>query len=240
MSDTWNQIAATNFKSLEANSYPGRGIVIGQTPDGSKMVQVYWIMGRSENSRNRIFLADDNQHMRTKAFDDSKLEDPSLIIYYPIRQEGNAHIVTNGDQTDTIWKALQTGGSFESALKTRQYEPDGPNFTPRISAQVEGSSYQISILKSLMNTEESNLRYFFNYSKAQPGLGHFISTYEGDGNPLPSFQGEPRLMPIMNDIDITLETYWNALNEDNRVSLVVKTIDIETQVVDLKIKNRHS
>lgn len=239
MQAQWQQIAEENFKSLQSNSYPGRGIVVGQTPDSTKMVQVYWIMGRSENSRNRIFLSDDNQHMRTKAFDDSKLEDPSLIIYYPIRQEGSAHIVTNGDQTDTIWNALKEGGSFESALKTRQYEPDGPNFTPRISAQVEGTSYQISILKSMLNTEDSNLRYFFNYSQATPGLGHFISTYEGDGNPLPSFQGEPRLMPLSNDINETLETYWAALNQDNRVSLVVKTIDIASGEVELKIQNRH-
>tara|TARA_B110000483_G_scaffold243625_1_gene334619 strand:- start:2578 stop:3300 length:723 start_codon:yes stop_codon:yes gene_type:complete len=237
MQESWNHIAAANFKALSQNSYPGRGIVVGQTPDGTKMVQVYWIMGRSSNSRNRIFLNDENNQMRTKAFDESKLEDPSLIIYYPIRSEGSQHIVSNGDQTDTIWEALKNNGSFESALKTRQYEPDGPNYTPRISALVEGDSYQMSILKSLMNTEDASLRYFFNFSQAISGLGHFLSTYEGDGNPLPSFAGEPRLMPLDNDISANLENYWNALNEDNRVSLAVKTIDLKTGDVELVIKN---
>lgn len=239
MQAEWLAIANDNFKALENNPYPGRGIVVGQTPDETKMVQVYWIMGRSSNSRNRVFLADENGHMRTKAFDESKLEDPSLIIYHPIRNEGDKHIVSNGDQTDTIWEALKGDGTFESALKTREYEPDGPNFTPRISALVEGTSYQMSILKSMMNTEEASLRFFFNYSKAIAGLGHFLSTYEGDGNPLPSFAGEPRLLPLVDDINENLENYWNALNEENRVSLAVKTIDIKTGATELVIKNSH-
>ena len=146
MSSSWTDIAHNNFSALSENTYPGRGIIVGQTADASKMVQVYWIMGRSSNSRNRVFVAEDNNHMRTKAYDESRLEDPSLIIYYPIRQEQDFHIVSNGDQTDTLWEGIQSGKSFEQSLKSRQYEPDGPNFTPRITAMTHGHSYQMSIL----------------------------------------------------------------------------------------------
>nr|WP_041618001.1 IMP cyclohydrolase [Paenibacillus mucilaginosus] len=230
------------MNSLKENVYPGRGIVIGQTPDGSKLVQVYWIMGRSENSRNRVFIQEDNGFLRTEAKDPAKLTDPSLIIYYPVKHLGGAHIVTNGDQTDTIHEALQQGGTFESALASRTYEPDAPNFTPRISGLVdladEQFAYKLSILKSSGNTEDQTLRYTFTYEKALPGYGHCIHTYAGDGNPLPSFQGEPQLVPLANDAQTIAETYWNALNEENRISLLVKTISLETAEAELLVINK--
>jgi hypothetical protein len=236
-------MAKENFKALAENSYPGRGIVCGLTPDGKNRVQVYWIMGRSSNSRNRVFLADENLQVRTKAYDESKLEDPSLIIYYPVRTEGNAHVVTNGDQTDTIVEALAAGKSFSDALFTREYEPDGPNFTPRISAMMEadgGTAYAMSILKTQQNQEDAGCaRHFFYYEKAMPGLGHCITTYEGDGNPLPSFPGEPYLLPISGDLEACADEYWNALDADNKVSMLVKWIDVESGEVKLTIRNRH-
>ncbi|WP_426449804.1 IMP cyclohydrolase [Paenibacillus sp. S-38] len=230
------------LKSLQENVYPGRGIVIGQTPDGSKLVQVYWIMGRSENSRNRVFIQEDNGFLRTEAKDPAKLTDPSLIIYYPVKHLGGAHIVTNGDQTDTIHEALEQGGTFESALAFRTYEPDASNFTPRISGLVdladEQFAYKLSILKSSGNTEDQTLRHTFTYEKALPGYGHCIHTYAGDGNPLPSFQGEPQLVPLANDAQTIAETYWNALNEENRISLLVKTISLETAEAELLVINK--
>ncbi len=234
------QLLKENFSNLQNNSYPGRGIVVGQTPDGENMVQVYWIMGRSNNSRNRVFVEEPNTEMRTKAFDESQLEDPSLIIYYPARVVGEQHVITNGDQTDTVRDYLVKGSSFEEALRTREYEPDGPNFTPRISAVTEKQSYKLSILKSFFNTEAQCLRYVWEFEKAQAGIGHFISTYQEDATPLPSFSGEPQLMPLMNDIDTTLNTYWEALNKDNRVSLMVKFINTKTGIAELKIVNRHA
>ncbi|MCZ8519655.1 MULTISPECIES: IMP cyclohydrolase [Paenibacillus] len=230
------------LKSLQENDYPGRGIVIGQTPDGSKLVQVYWIMGRSENSRNRVFIQEDNGFLRTEAKDPAKLTDPSLIIYYPVKHLGGAHIVTNGDQTDTIHEALEQGGTFESALASRTYEPDAPNFTPRISGLVdladEQFAYKLSILKSSGNTEDQTLRHTYTYEKALPGYGHCIHTYAGDGNPLPSFQGEPQLVPLANDAQSIAETYWNALNKENRISLLVKTISLETAEAELLVINK--
>lgn len=240
---SYTQIAQANFQSLQANPYPGRGIVLGLSPDGHKLFQVYWIMGRSENSRNRIFIQE-GEFVRTAAHDPAKLVDPSLIIYFPVRVDGKNHIVSNGDQTDTVWIGLQNGGTFEGALQTRQYEHDAPNFTPRITGLMDLSegapAYQLSILKSLCNTEDACLRQFFRYDKAQSGFGHGITTYQGDGNPLPSFAGEPILLPIQNTLEENLNLYWDALDQDNRVSLLVKSIDIKTQKTEIKIINRHS
>lgn len=230
------------LNALQQNVYPGRGIVIGLTPDGTRLVQVYWIMGRSENSRNRVFIGEENGFVRTEAKDPDKLTDPSLIIYYPVKHADGAHIVTNGDQTDTIHNALLTGGSFESALATRTYEPDAPNFTPRISGIVDVNdkqfAYKLSILKSSGNTEDQTLRHTYTYEKALPGYGHCIHTYEGDGNPLPSFQGEPQLVPLSGDLQTIANTYWNALNEENKISLLVKSIQVGSGETELLILNK--
>ena len=231
-----------NMQALRANVYPGRGIVIGQTPDGSRMVQVYWIMGRSENSRNRIFV-EEGEVVRTAPFDESKVKDPSLIIYNCTRVAGKAHIVTNGDQTDTIFDALGKGGSFQSALETRTFEPDEPNFTPRISGIVDlgdaSCAYRLGILKTVGNDAERPVRQYFSYGAAIPGAGHFIATYSGDGKPLPSFAGEPQLLEIPGDIDAARDLYWNALNEDNRVSLLVKFIDPASGSSEVRLVNKH-
>lgn len=235
-----------NFKSLSTNSYPGRGIVLGTSPCGRFDVQVYWIMGRSENSRNRVFvLEQESGFMKTKAFDESKLVDPSLIIYYPARHGADYHIITNGDQTDTVYESLQKGGSFEEALNTRFYEPDAPNFTPRISGitfkNPSPAVYKLSILKTRANNEDAGCeRMFFSYDKKLLGLGHFISTYKTDGNPIPSFSGEPQLVPIGATAQETLDMYWNALNETNRVSLMVKWIDSKTFKSETLIRNKLS
>lgn len=233
--------AERNFKALAANPYPGRGIVLGTSPCGKYYAQVYWIMGRSENSRNRIFELEDGA-VKTSAFDESKCTDPHLIIYYPARGNRAAHIVTNGDQTDTIYEAMRLDGTFERALETRQYEDDAPNFTPRISGityRCGKAIYKLSILKAAGNAEEQGcIRETFAYEKAVPGLGHFVSTYEGDGKPLPSFKGEPREMPIMATAEATLEAYWNALNEENKVSIMVKWIDRETFRAKTLLKNK--
>lgn len=240
---SFTEIAQQNFAQLAANAYPGRGIVLGLTPDGKSLVQVYWIMGRSENSRNRVFIQE-GDFVRTAAHDPAKLEDPSLIIYYPVRVDGKRHIVSNGDQTDTVWIGLQNGGTFEGALQTRQYEHDAPNFTPRITGLMdltEGApAYQLSILKSFHNSESACLRQFFRYDRAQAGLGHGITTYQGDGSPLPSFAGEPVLLPIAQTADENLANYWGALDAANRVSLLVKTIDIATGASEIRIVNRHA
>ncbi|MFA6622657.1 MAG: IMP cyclohydrolase [Fibrobacteraceae bacterium] len=236
--------AKNNFANLSANLYPGRGIVLGTSPCGKYFVQVYWIMGRSENSRNRIFVKDESTgFMRTQAFDESKVTDPRLIIYYPARHFDNAHIITNGDQTDTIYDAMKAGKTFEDALDTRRYEPDGPNFTPRISGityrDADPSVYKLSILKTRGNSEDAGCyRFTYSYDKVMPGLGHFISTYATDGKPLPSFDGDPRWVPIEATAEDTLKAYWNALNANNRVSLMVKWIDRETFKADMFIKNK--
>ncbi|MFC0213388.1 IMP cyclohydrolase [Paenibacillus chartarius] len=242
MAGAWKALAERTISDLKGNSYPGRGIVIGLTPDGTRFVQVYWIMGRSENSRNRIFVEEPNGFLRTEAADPAKLSDPSLIIYYPVRHVGGAHIVTNGDQTDTIYEALQNGGTFESALATRTYEPDGPNFTPRISGIVDlgdkQNAYKLSILKSNDNDESQTKRQYFHYEQAIAGYGHFISTYQGDGNPLPSFDGEPRLAPLFDDAGETARYYWDLLNADNRISLLVKTIRRDNGEAVLTVINK--
>ena len=230
----------TNMDALRANVYPGRGIVIGQTPDGSKLVQVYWIMGRSENSRNRVFV-EEGDVVRTAPFDESKVEDPSLIIYNCARVLDRVHIVTNGDQTDTIYDALINGETFESALHTRTFEPDAPNYTPRVSGICDPDSphdYQLAILKTIGNDPDKPVRHVYSFESAIPGVGHFIATYSGDGDPLPSFEGEPQMVELLDDIGATLALYWNALNEDNKVSLMVKFIDANGDA-EVRIANKN-
>lgn len=227
------------FETLKQNSYPGRGIAIGRTPCGKKIRIAYFIMGRSENSRNRIFV-EDGDGIRTKAFDESKMKDPSLIIYAPVRVINGTTIVTNGDQTDTIYEYLEQGKSFEDALRTRTFEPDGPNFTPRISAIVKDDFYEMSILKSAEGDESAVRRYFFDYPNEKPGYGHLIHTYESDGNPLPSFEGEPTLWAMVKEsFDDFSDHVWEALNPDNKVSLFTRSIDIETGETRSRIYNRN-
>ncbi len=234
-------IALLNEDNLKNNSYPGRGIIIGQSPDQRNYIQVYWIMGRSSNSRNRVFVKD-GDFVRTKAFDESKMEDPSLIIYYPIRDLNGCHIVTNGDQTDTIYDFLKRGKTFADALKTREFEPDAPNYTPRISGVLDlnnSHSYTLSILKSENQNPDYCQRAFYYYDKFIPGYGHCIHTYESDGNPLPSFAGDPKLVRVFDDIDKTAEFYWNMLNEENKVSLIVKFVSCDGKEIRMKIINKH-
>ena len=227
---------------LKANAYPGRGIVIGKSPDGSKAVCAYFIMGRSTNSRNRIFV-EDGKGIRTQAFDPSKLEDPSLIIYAPVRVLGDKTIVTNGDQTDTIYEGMDKQLTFEQSLRCREFEPDAPNYTPRISGIMHmengGYNYAMSILKSNNGNPDACSRYTFAYENPVPGEGHFIHTYMHDGNPLPSFEGEPKLVEIYDDIDNFTDMLWNSLNEDNKVSLFVRYIDIQTGKTETKIVNKN-
>lgn len=228
---------------LKENSYPGRGIVIGKSKDGKYAVTAYFIMGRSENSRNRIFVVD-GEGIRTKAFDESKLSDPSLIIYAPVRVLGNKTIVTNGDQTDTIYELMDKQQTFEQALRTREFEPDAPNYTPRISGimHVENGSYNyaMSILKSDNGNPASCSRYTFAYENPLDGEGRFIHTYMGDGNPLPSFEGEPKLVDIEGSIGSFTEKVWSSLNEDNKVSLFVRYIDIESGTYETRIVNKNA
>ena len=229
-------------QELRGNSYPGRGIIIGRSADGKKAVTAYFIMGRSENSRNRVFV-EDGAGIRTQAFDPSKLTDPSLIIYAPVRVLGNKTIVTNGDQTYTIYELMDKQQTFEQALRTREFEPDAPNYTPRISGilHVEAGhyNYALSILKSNQGDPSSCLRFTFAYNNAKPGEGHFIHTYQGDGNPLPSFEGEPKPVAIPNDLDAFTSLLWDSLNEDNKVSLFVRFIDIETGAYESRIVNKN-
>ena len=213
---------------LAANEYPGRGIAIGRTPCGKNIRIAYWIMGRSENSRNRVFV-EDGEGIRTQAFDPSKLEDPSLIIYAPVRVIDGKTIVTNGDQTYTIYDFLKEGKSSEEALRTRKFEPDGPNWTPRISAVIEGKGMQMSILKSEDVEGSSCIRNFFEYEQLKEGTGRFISTYKHNGNPIPSFEGEPLEFELAcQPFDEWSSSIWNALNNDNKVSLFTRVINIET------------
>lgn len=227
---------------LQSNAYPGRGIVIGKTPDGTKVVTAYFIMGRSENSRNRVFV-EDGEGIRTQAFDPSKLSDPSLIIYAPVRVLGNKIIVTNGDQTDTIYELMDKQMTFEQSLRTREFEPDGPNYTPRISGIMhikDGKyNYAMSILKSNNGNPDACNRYTFAYENPVAGEGHFIHTYKCDGNPLPSFEGEPKLVAIEDDMDAFADKIWKSLNEDNKVSLFVRYIDIATGKYESKIINKN-
>lgn len=229
-------------QELKSNTYPGRGIVIGKSPDGQHAVTAYFIMGRSENSRNRVFV-EDGDGIRTQAFDESKMSDPSLIIYAPVRVLGNKTIVTNGDQTDTIYELMDRQQTFEQALRTRKFEPDAPNYTPRISGilhlEGDGFNYALSILKSNQGNADSCNRYTFAYSNPLVGEGHFIHTYMGDGEPLPSFEGEPKLVEIPDDIHEFQELIWNSLNEENKVSLFVRYIDIRTGKYESVIVNKN-
>lgn len=229
-------------QELKQNAYPGRGIVIGQSANGKYAVTAYFIMGRSENSRNRVFV-EDGDGIRTQAFDPSKLSDPSLIIYAPVRVLGNKTIVTNGDQTDTIYELMDKQMTFEQALRTREFEPDAPNYTPRISGIMhvdQGNySYAMSILKSNNGNGASCNRYTFAYQQPVAGEGHFIHTYQCDGDPLPSFEGEPKLVAILDDMKAFTDMLWNSLNEDNKVSLFVRYIDIATGEAESVIVNKN-
>lgn len=229
-------------QELEDNAYPGRGIVIGLTPDGTRAVTAYFIMGRSSNSRNRIFVQE-GEGIRTQAFDPSRLEDPSLIIYAPVRVLGNRTIVTNGDQTDTIYEGMDHQLTFEQSLRSREFEPDGPNFTPRISGimHIENGkySYAMSILKSNHGDGSSCVRNTFAYETPLAGEGHFIHTYMHDGNPLPSFQGEPKPVEMTDDMNAFTGMLWNSLNEENKVSLFVRYIDLATGQYDTRIINKN-
>ena len=227
--------------SIKDNSYVGRGIVIGKTEDGKKAATAYFIMGRSENSRNRVFV-EKGEEVIIYPFDESKVEDPSLIIYSPIKVHENKLIVTNGDQTDTIYDFIKDGKTFEEALETREFEPDKPNFTPRISGMLtfndKDFSYKMSILKS--GDEEGTVcnRYTFSY-KPIAGLGHFIHTYNHDGNPIPTFTGEPERVKIPNDIDAFLENIWENLNDQNKISIYVRFLDLETGKIENRMINKN-
>ena len=226
---------------LQANPYPGRGVMLGRSADGKSAAIAYFIMGRSENSRNRVF-EETEDGIRTKAFDESKMTDPSLIIYHPVRRMDNGiTIVTNGDQTDTIWDNILAGHCYRHALNTRTFEPDGPNYTPRISGVVKpNGSYDLSILKSLDGDPACACRYFYEYDAPKAGVGHFIHTYESDGSPLPSFEGETRRVSVTApDAETLAEELWLALNEDNKVSLFVRYIDLETGEDETSIINKH-
>lgn len=229
-------------KELQNNSYPGRGIILGKTADGTKAAAAYFIMGRSENSRNRVFV-EDGEGIRTQAFDESKLTDPSLIIYAPVRVLGNKTIVTNGDQTDTIYEGMDRQMTFEQTLRSREFEPDAPNYTPRISGimHIENGNYNyaMSILKSNNGCPDACCRYTFAYQNPAAGEGHFIHTYRCDGNPLPSFEGEPKLVAIPDDLDSFTQLLWNSLNKDNKVSLFVRYIDISTGKYETRIVNKN-
>lgn len=230
------------FEELKKNAYPGRGIVIGRSADGKYAVTAYFIMGRSTNSRNRVFV-NDGEGIRTQAFDESKLEDPSLIIYAPVRVLGNKTIVTNGDQTDTVYDGMKAGKTFEESLRCREFEPDGPNYTPRISGLMTidngNYSYDMSILKSNNGNPDACNRYTYSYDNPIAGEGRFIHTYMQDGNPLPTFEGEPKWVAIEGGIDDFADKVWNSLNEENKVSLFVRFIDVATGKYETRIFNKN-
>ena len=232
----------TMAQRLEGNTYPGRGIVIGKTADGKKSAVAYFIMGRSANSRNRVFTEKDGA-VFTEPFDASKVEDPSLIIYAALRNHENKLIVTNGDQTDTIWEGLKAGKSFSEALTSREFEPDAPNLTPRISGMLtfaDGDfTYEMSILKSADAEGTACNRYTFSYPSLS-GLGHFIHTYVCDGNPIPTFQGEPERVAIPDDIDAFTTEVWNALDENNKISLYVRYTDLATGESESRMLNKNA
>ena len=236
MNDTYATLDLCQL--LASNPYPGRGIVLGKTADGQTSVAAYFIMGRSANSRNRVFV-EESDGIRTQAYDPSKVEDPSLIIYHPVRQLGRGLIVTNGDQTDTIRDFLERGLPMEQALRTREFEPDGPNWTPRISGLLSpDGSYKLSILKSADADGSACLRQTFEYP-GQAGLGHFLHTYVTDGNPIPTFQGEPERVAISGNIDTFTDAVWNALNADNKISLFVRFTDLATGAFTQRIINKY-
>ncbi len=226
--------------ALSSTSYPGRGIILGKSDDGQSLVIAYFIMGRSENSRNRVFV-EEGAGIKTKAFDESRMVDPSLIIYAPVRVLGHATVVTNGDQTDTIVEYMEQGKSFEDALRARTFEPDSPNFTPRISGLVEPKHdrYRLSILKSADGDPSSVRRYFYEYEAPRAGLGHFIHTYRQDGNPLPSFDGEPEQVALEGDLDAFTTCVWNSLDSENKVSLFTRYICLKTGDAQTRIINKN-
>lgn len=230
------------FEYLSSNNYPGRGVAIGKSADGENAILVDFIMGRSVNSRNRIFELCEGG-IKTKAFDESKLSDPSLIIYAPVRVYGDSTIVTNGDQTDTVYEELSNGKSFQYALRTRCFEPDEPNFTPRISgiATVKDGrlTYKLSILKKTFGTQACD-RFFYEYEDTATGVGHIIHTYKADGNPIPSFEGEPVIFAIDKEFDDFAESVWNALNEENKVSLFVRSISLKNGSIQTKLFNKNT
>ena len=230
------------FEDLKGNAYPGRGIVIGQSEDGRQAVTAYFIMGRSVNSRNRVFVSE-GENLRTQAHDPALLTDPSLVIYYPVRAYNGGLIVTNGDQTDTIYEGMDRQMTFEQSLRSREFEPDAPNYTPRISGilHIENGNYNyaMSILKSSNGKPQSCNRYTFAYENPEAGEGHFIHTYQCDGDPLPSFEGEPKLIGMSDDINVFTDLLWESLNEENKVSLFVRYIDIATGKYETKIVNKN-
>lgn len=226
-------------EELNQNPYPGRGIILGRSEDGNYAVMAYFIMGRSENSRNRVFTKTEDG-IKTEAFDSSKLTDPSLIIYHPLRVYGTTTIITNGDQTDTVRDALAAGKSYMDALRTREFEPDAPNYTPRISGVLAADgSYALSILKSFEGNPSCCKRFFYEYDRPVNGLGHFIHTYRCDGDPLPSFEGEPKTIRVEGDAAEFAQTLWDNLNADNKVSLMVRFIHLATGKVTDVIRNKH-
>ncbi|MCC8024089.1 MAG: IMP cyclohydrolase [Clostridium sp.] len=229
-------------QELKNNAYPGRGIVIGRSEDGTKGVAAYFIMGRSKNSRNRVFV-EEGEGIRTQAFDPAKMEDPSLIIYSPVRVLGNKTIVTNGDQTDTIYEGMDRQMTFEQSLRSREFEPDGPNYTPRISGIMHiengGYNFAMSILKSNNGNPDSCLRFTYAYENPGAGEGRFIHTYMHDGDPLPSFEGEPKTVGISGTIGEFTQMIWDSLNEDNKVSLFVRFIDIASGTYETRIVNKN-
>ena len=231
------------FDDVKGNSYPGRGIVLGCSEDGKQAVMAYFIMGRSTNSRNRVFVTE-GEGIRTEAFDPSKMVDPSLIIYSPVRVLENHTIVTNGDQTDTIYEGLEKGLTFEESLRSREFEPDGPNYTPRISGMVTAENgaftYCMSILKSNDGDPSSCHRFTYDFGVPKAGEGHFIHTYMTDGNPLPSFEGEPVKVALSGGIDEFTEKLWENLDADNKVSLFVRYLDPETGKAETRIVNKNA
>mgnify|MGYP001030269817 CR=1 FL=1 len=223
---------------LRKNPYPGRGVVLGVTPDGRQSAALYFIMGRSANSRNRVFVQEPDG-IRTQARDPEKMEDPSLVIYHPVRRVGRSLIVTNGDQTDTILEYLERGQTLEQALRSREFEPDSPNWTPRISGLLSpDGGYKLSILKSANEKGSACLRQFFEYP-GQPGLGHFIHTYVQDGSPLPTFEGEPERVEIGQDMEAFARQVWESLNEENKISLFVQYTSLETGEARQLIFNKY-
>jgi hypothetical protein len=228
-------------RHLEANPYPGRGLVVGREPDGA-WLQVYWVMGRSANSRNRVFVAE-GATLRTEPHDPSAVEDPSLILYEAMLEADGAHVVSNGDQTRTIRDALAAGGSFEAALATREREPDAPNYTPRISGLLDlrgGEPHlALSWLKANLADRSRTDRAYFRPAPPPPGLGLGLTTYRGDGHPLPPFEGEPLWLPLEGDADAVLERYWAALDRENRVALAVKRIPSGGGAASIRVRNRH-
>jgi len=228
-------------KNLKNNEYPGRGIIIGLNSKGDKFIQVYWIMGRSENSRNRIFVLEENI-VKTHPFDESKCKDPSLIIYNALRDFDKYFIVSNGDQTDTVYNEIQSNGSFESALLKRTFEPDAPNYTPRVSGIIvlqENPYYKLNILKAENNNPDIPVNGTWVYKNFIKGVGHCIHTYKENGSPIPPFEGEPYMVPLGNTIDEIADFYWNVLNSENKISLVVKSIEVKTRKIEYKIINKN-